>query len=403
MLSKIEAGVRNNVLELFSEDEYEANKWTIENIFVQPVLYSTLLQYQTIYEQKTSVSVKDILSDDEATDGKKQAYLSAFADALNISSEGMEASALTTAIQNKLSIAEIDLLREIQKCTSSYSIVKNIIGGTSKHSHRSSPEYIYFLVNKFAAVVISEGLVQEVPLVELESQSITVNDMLRYKNARNTGNLYGYVDVYIDSKITSEQFGFSLEEGETKTISLPLKKWKTIKVSSTQKESVRCVSFGGTMVGFGERELEFHITGPATGTINADSYASDLDKEAEIREQLPKLDIEFSGLIPVELTIELLNGNAVDKIAESVKSSFFGGNWNSRIASLHSLSLQNGNGIQKITARVFVNPMLSKEIVFYGNAFSLSRYGMLDWIGYGNTLFKVKSLIDIESGHATSL
>jgi len=403
MLGAIKNEVDTFVQEKFTLDDYTINKHLIDTFFIQPIFYATLLNYYTMYEQRSSLSLSDIYSDDAISPTKKDAFFSSFAADIGIDTTNMTSDDIVSAIENRLTVSDTRIHSDMMNIVQTYSKAIDGATGVFWTMFRNSPELMYFSQNKFGAAIMYEGLSSLVEIVDIMNQPITMSDIEKYKTISNAGRVTNMIDIYVDAVINTEQIVFNLSDGETKTTTLAAKKYKNFHIPEEDRDKIKCTFMEGGYIGFPSRSITFEATGPVSTTIDVESYSDDTDKENEIKSNNPSYDIEFFGLLPVDIDVKIQNKNSISKVASYLGKPMDGGKWTAKIAELERLLKKSNNSIIGIEAIIWINPLISKRINIYNNNLALSPKSIFSWVDIDNTCIKASTITDMETGDVTSL
>ena len=403
MLGIIKSEVDTFVQEKFTLDDYTINKNLIDTFFTQPVFYSTLLNYYTMYEQRSTLSLSDIYLDDHISTSKKDAYFDSFASDIGIDTSSMTSEGIVSAIENRLTVSDTRIHSDMMVVVKEYD--KAIDGSTGIFwtMFRNSPDLMYFSNSKFSVAIMYEKLKSTVEISEIMNQSINMSDVEKYKNISNSGRVTNFIDIYVDTNTTKDSHAISISDGETKTIVLPDKKWKSIKIDENARGNIKCINIDGGYLGFASKSITLEATGPISTTILTESYIDDPKKEHDIKSKYTSYDIEFFGLIPIYIDIKIQNKNAMSKVAAFMSEPMVGSKWSAKINELSRLLVKSGNAIVNISAEIWINPLVSKNITIYNNNLTISPKSIFSWIDIDNTCIQCNTVIDSETGDVTSL
>ncbi len=403
MLGAIKSEVDTFVQERFTLDDYTINKHLIDTFFIQPIFYATILNYYTMYEQRSTLSLSDIYSDDAISPTKKDAFFSSFAADIGIDTTSMTSDDIVSAIENRLTVSDTRIHSDMMSIVKKYDQAIDGATGVFWTMFRNSPDHMYFNRNKFGAAVMYEGLTSLIEIVDIMNQPITMNDIEKYKAMSNSGRVTNFIDIYVDTPTVGDQISFTLAEGETETRTLSARKWKTVSIQENARNKIKCTDMEGGYIGFPARSITFEATGPLSTTINLERYVDDESKENELISEHPAYDIEFFGLLPIYIDVKLQNKNSISKVASYLGTPMDGGKWTAKISELARLLQKSGNSIVGIDAILWINPLVSKTITIYNNNLVLSPKSIFSWIDIDNTCIKASSITDLETGDVTSL
>jgi len=403
MLGAIRNEVDTFVQERFTLDDYTINQHLIDTFFIQPIFYATLLNYYTMYEQRSTLSLSDIYSDDAISPTKKDAYFASFAADIGIDTTSMTSEDMVSAIENRLTVSDTRIHSDMMRIVKSYDKAIDGATGVFWTMFRNSPDHMYFSRSKFGAAMLYEDLVSTVEIVDIMNQPITMNDIEKYKTMSNSGRVTNFIDIYVDTPVFADQVVFTLADGETKTITLPYKKWKSIDIPENARDNIKCTFMEGGYIGFPARSITLEATGPLSTTIKTENYIDDQEVEDDIKSTNPTYDIEFFGLLPVYIDIKLQNKNSMSKVAAYLSVPMDGGKWTAKISELSRLLQKSGNSIVGIDATIWINPIVSKRISIYNNNLALSPKSIFSWVDIDNTCIQAKTITDLETGDVTSL
>lgn len=400
MLAAIKAEVDIFIKSLFTLDDYTINQHMIDSIFIQPVYYSTLLNYYTMYEQRSTLSLSDVFNDDAITAVKKDSFISTMAIDAGIDTSGMDSADMVSAIENRITVSESRIHSDMMNIVRGYSNAIDGATGVFWNMFRNSPDHMYFASDLFSAVVMSENLSMSVPVPSIMNQPITLTDITKYTQISNGGRVTNFIDIYVDTPIVTSQISMSTAEGETRTVTIPAQKWKTLKFPSGD---ISCVSMEAGYVGFATREIEFEIVGPVTGDLETEYYIDDTAAESSIKLNNSAYDIEFYGLVPVDISITLQNKNGASKVSDALGVPMSGGMWQSKIEELSMIMSKSNNSIVSVEATVWINPLMSKTIPVYNNNIAVSPKSIFSWIDIANTCITAREIIDLETGDVATI
>ncbi len=400
MLATIKTEVDIFIKSLFTLDDYTINQHMIDSIFIQPIYYSTLLNYYTMYEQRSTLSLRDVFEDDAITVAKKDSFLSAMASDAGIDTSGMDSAEIVSAIENRITVSESRIHSDMMSIVRGYDKAIDGATGVFWNMFRNSPDHMYFISDRFSAVVMSENLNMSITFDAIMNQPITLSDITKYTQISNGGRVTNFIDIYVDTPIATDQIDLTTNDGETRTVTLPAKKWKKLDFPDGD---ISCTSMEGGYVGFATRELEIEITGPVVGDIEAEYYIDDTAQESTVKLDNPAYDIEFYGLVPVDISITVQNKNGASKISDALKTSMSGGVWQSKIEELSMILSKANNSIVSIEATVWINPLMSKKIPVYNNNIAVSPKSIFSWIDIANTCITGREIIDLETGDVATI
>lgn len=403
MLEAVKLEVDNFVQDKFTQDDYSINKHLIDTFFVQPVFYATLLNYYTMYEQRSSLSLSDIYGDDAISPTKKDAYFLSFAADIGIDITGLDSDGIVSAIENRLTVSDTRIHSDMMRIVLQYEEAIDGATGVFWTMFRNSPDHMYFSSGRFSAAVMYENLSSTVEISDIMSQSITMDDIEKYKNISNAGRVTNFIDIYVKPSVRVTQLSSVVADGETETLVFPAAKYKKFVIAESARPNVKCTSMDGGYIGFASRSVSFEVTGPASVTITAEKYDDDPAVEDTLRSNNPTYDIEFFGLVPVDLNIKLQNSNAVSKVISYMGSNMSGGEWSSKINELAGILRKSGNSIVGIDATLWVNPLIKKTIAVYDKSLAISPKSIMSWVDIDNTCIKAESIEVLETGNVTFL
>ena len=400
MLAAIKTEVDIFIKSLFTLDDYTINQHMIDSIFIQPIYYSTLLNYYTMYEQRSTLSLSDVFNDDAITVAKKDSFLSAMATDAGIDTSGMDSAAIVSAIENRITVSESRIHSDMMSIVNGYAKAIDGATGVFWNMFRNSPDHMYFVSDRFSAVVMSENLTMSVPHSAIMNQPITLSDVTKYTQISNGGRVTNFIDIYIDTPVTTEQIDISVVNGQTRTVVLPARKWKTLKFPTGD---ITCTAMDDGYVGFGTRTVTLDMVGPVVGDVETEYYIDDTAAESTIKLNNPAYDIEFYGLVPIDVSITVQNKNGASKIADALSSSMAGNLWQSKIEELSMILSKSNNSIVSIEATVWINPLMSKKIPVYNNNIAVSPKSIFSWIDIANTCITGREIIDLETGDVATI
>jgi hypothetical protein len=268
---------------------------------------------------------------------------------------------------------------------------------------RNSPDHMYFTDGKFATAMMYDGFTADIEITDIMSQSITMDDVDRYKNIGNSGRVTNFIDIYVEPNIKKSQFSVTIQDDSVKTINLGAKKWRLIDVPESMRSVTRCSMMEGGYIGFKSRDITIEVQGPFSGTFDAYYYEDDTTQEMDIKSNNPTYSIEFYGLVPVEVTIYVQNMNSVSKVGEVFSKVISGSSWRPKIDELSRLLSKSGNSIVNIDGEMWVNPLVHKKIPMYNNNLAISPKSILSWVDIDNTAIKVSRVVDLETGNDITL
>jgi len=401
MLGAIRNEVDTFVQERFTLDDYTINQHLIDTFFVQPIFYATLLNYYTMYEQRSTLSLSDIFSDDLISPTKKDAYFSSFATDIGIDTTNMTSNDIVSAIENRLTVSDTRIHSDMMNIVNKYPYAIDGATGVFWTMFRNSPDLMYFTGNKFGAAMMYENLSSTIEVVDIMNQPITMADIEKYKIISNSGRVTNFIDVYLKTDITASGEPLTALDGETKTKVLPARKWKTIDIPESVRGQVKCTSMDGGYVGFATRSIEIEYTGPISATMKTEYYNDDPTKENELKSDNPEYDIEFFGLLPIDIDIQLQNKNSIAKVISFLKTPMDGGKWTSKISELSRILQKSGNSIVGIDAVLWINPLIKKRIKIYNNNLAVSPRSIFSWVDIDNTCIRLSQIEDLETGDVT--
>ncbi len=400
MLTAIKAEVDNFVKSLFTLDDYTINQHLVDSIFIQPIYYSTLLNYYTMYEQRSTLSLRDVFEDDVITTVKKDTFMSAMASDVGIDTAGMDSADIVSAIENRITVSESRIHSDMMNIVREYSKAIDGATGVFWNMFRNSPDHMYFISDKFSAVVMSENLSLSIDFDSIMNQPITLMDITKYGQISNGGRVTNFIDIYVEPTIVSAQTTLSTSEGETRTVVLPARKWRRLTFPSGD---IKCIGMDNGYVGFQTREITLEITGPVNGDVETEYYMDNTADESTIKLDNPAYDIEFYGLVPVDISVTVQNKNGASKISSALSKPMAGGLWQSKIEELSMILSKANNSIVSIEATVWINPLMSKKIPVYNSSIAVSPRSIFSWIDIANTCITGREIIDLETGDVATI
>ena len=400
MLAAIKLEVDIFIKSIFTLDDYTINKHMIDSVFIQPVYYSTLLNYYTMYEQRSTMSLRDVFEDDAITVVKKDTFLSTMASDAGIDTTGMDSSDIVSAIENRITVSESRIHSDMMSIVRGYDNAIDGATGVFWNMFRNSPDHMYFISDRFSAVVMSENLSMSTSFDAIMNQPITLNDITKYSQISNGGRVTNFIDIYVDTPIMKNQVSVAAAEGETRTVVLPAQKWKRL---TFPEGDIKCISMEAGYVGFATRTITLEITGPVVNDLEVEYYVDDTVEESAIKLDNPSYDIEFYGLVPIDISITVQNKNGASKIADALRTPLAGGLWQSKIEELSMVLSKSNNAIVSIEATVWINPLMSKKIPVYNNNIAVSPKSIFSWIDIANTCITGREIIDLETGDVASI
>ena len=400
MLAAIKTEVDIFIKSIFTLDDYTINKHMIDSIFIQPIYYSTLLNYYTMYEQRSTLSLQDVFNDDAITVVKKDSFLSAMASDAGIDTAGMDSSEIVSAIENRITVSDSRIHSDMMSIVHGYTKAIDGATGVFWNMFRNSPDHMYFISDRFAAVVMSENLTMSIPFNAIMNQPITLSDITKYTQISNGGRVTNFIDIYLDTQISTEQIDLSTIDGDTRTVVLPARKWKTLRFPDGD---ISCISMDDGYVGFGTRGITIEIVGPVVGDIETEYYVDDTAQESIIKLDNAAYDIEFYGLVPIDISITVQNKNGASKISDALRIPMAGSLWQSKIEELSMILSKSNNSIVSIEATVWINPLMSKKIPVYNNNIAVSPKSIFSWIDIANTCITGREIIDLETGDVATI
>ncbi len=400
MLATIKTEVDIFIKSLFTLDDYTINQHMIDSIFIQPIYYATLLNYYTMYEQKSTLSLRDIYEDDVITVAKKDSYMSAMAVDIGIDTTGMDSSEIVSSIENRMTVSESRIHSDMMGIVRGYNKAIDGATGVFWNMFRNSPDHMYFVSDKFSAVVMSENLDMSIGFDSIMNQPITLTDVSKYSQISNGGRVTNFIDIYVEPTIVKGQTSLFTNEGETRTVVLPARKWSRLTFPAGD---ITCAGMEGGYVGFSTREITIEITGPVAGDVETEYYDDDTTAESNIKLNNPAYDIEFYGLVPVDVSVTVQNKNGAPKISDTLKTPMAGGLWQSKIEELSMILSKSNNSIVSIEATVWINPLMSKKIPVYNSNIAVSPRSIFSWIDIANTCITGREIIDLETGDVATI
>ena len=403
MLIAIKNEVDTFVQDKFTLDDYTINKHLIDSFFIQPLFYATILNYYTMHEQRSTISLSDIYNDDGISPTKKDAYFMAFAGDMNIDINGLSSNEIVSAIENRLTVSDTRIHSDMMKIVASYDKAIDGATGVFWSMFRNSPDHIYFTDGKFATAMMYDGFISEIEISNVMSQSITMDDVNRYKSIGNSGRVTNFIDVYVAPVVKKMQLSVSVDAGETITIDLPVRKWKYLDIPSAMKSSVKCTFMENGYLGFQSRAMTLEVTGAESGIIEAYYYEDEPATEIQVKSDNPTYSIEFFGLVPVDVTVYVQNMNSIGKVSTIFETTISGSEWRPKISELSNVLSKSGNSIVNITGDMWANPLVHKDVPIYNNNLAVSPRSLMSWVDIDNTAIRVVKVVDMESGNVISL
>jgi hypothetical protein len=399
MLAAIQDEVDTFVQDKFTLDDYTINKHLIDSFFVQPLFYATLLNYYTMHEQRSTISLSDIYNDDGISPTKKDSFFLAFANDMNIDTTGLSSEEIVSAIENRLTVSDTQIHSDMMKIVKQYDKAIDGATGVFWSMFRNSPDHMYFTDGKFATAMMYDGFSADIEITDIMSQSITMNDVDKYKNIGNSGRVTNFIDIYVGPKIKKSQFTVTIQDDSVKEVKLGARKWRLIDIPESMRPSMRCSMMEGGYIGFMSRDITIEVQGPFSGTFDAYYYEDDTTQEMDVKSNNPTYSIEFYGLVPVEVTIYVQNMNSISKVSEVFSGVISGSSWRPKISELSRLLLKSGNSIVSTSGEIWINPLVHKEVPMYNNNLAISPKSILSWVDIDNTAIKVSKVVDLETGN----
>ena len=403
MLAAIQDEVDNFVQDKFTLDDYTINKHMIDSFFVQPLFYATLLNYYTMHEQRSTLSLSDIYNDDGISPTKKDSFFLAFANDMNIDAAGLSSEEIVSAIENRLTVSDTRIHSDMMGIVNQYDKAIDGATGVFWSMFRNSPDHMYFMDGKFATAMMYDGFEADIEIVDIMSQAITMDDVDRYRNIGNSGRVTNFIDIYVEPKIRKSQFTVSISDASVETIDLGAKKWRTVNIPESMRPHIKCTAMEGGYIGFKTRNITIEVQGPISGTFEAYYYEDDVSQEMTIKSNNPTYSLEFYGLVPVTVTIYVQNMNSANKVSDIFPGVISGSSWRPKINELSRLLSKSGNSIVNIDGEIWINPLVHKKIPLYNNNLAISPKSILSWIDIDNTAIEVSRVVDLETGNDITL
>lgn len=398
MLTAIRNEVEVYAKSSFTSDEYAINKHLVDFFFTQPIFYATLINYFTMYEQNSVFSLQDIFNDDLISDAKKNSFFLSIAENINIDTTNLKTQEIISAIENRLTVSDSGIHFDMMNIVKTYSKGQDGSSGIFWNMFRNSPDIMYFNGDKFSMVVLRENLQMTVPIEPIMNYPITLHDSEKYNQLNTAGRISNMIDIYLKPDISTEQITFSANEGEEKTVTLPYRKWVKIKFGEDAKEHITCTSISGGYMGFEDKEYVFKVVGPFARSIYCSSIQDDTAEESSIKSLYPQYDISFSGLIPVELSITVQNGNGLSIFQEEMVRPVAGSHWVQKIADISNRLNKNNNGIVDIEGLLWINAITYKKVKIFNNKIAIPSNSALSWIDIGSVYIGLNEVINEETG-----
>jgi hypothetical protein len=406
MLAAIRDEVDSFVQERFTLDDYSINKHLIDTFFIQPLFYATLLNYYTMYEQRSTISMSDIYKDDIISPSKKDAYFASLSQAIGLGSASMDRDEIVSSLENRLTISDTKIHSDMMQIVRTYDKAKDGATGVFWTMFRNSPDHMYFTGDKFGIPIIYENITYDIELETITTQPIILSDVERYKKLSNGGRVTNFIDIYVDTKTEAWQQSVSITVGEEVIVELPRKKWKKVWLSTSlenEKDNVSCTEMEDGYLGFGDRTITLKVVGPFNGTVRGEYYKDTIADEDDIISEHPEYDIKFFGMLPLDMKIKLKNGNSISRVKEELGIPLDGGTWSTKIVDVSRILNKNGNSIVGIDAELYINPLCKREVKIYNNELAIEQQSILSWVDIDNTCIQAFEFIDMETGNVTTI
>ena len=402
-LIAIEAEVRTMVENTFSSADLAENAHLIESFYVQPVFHSTLLRYLTMQEQYSTLSLMKIMSDVDIQDTEKDAIVESFASDLGIDLTGQDLDTKMLIVNSAITSPDRNI-KKVQSSVSSYSKAAFVVSGASREMFRNSPEHVLFGSSRFSIPFLYEGFSSKFKTSSIMNQPVSIADATRYENIRQSGRSSGLADVYLNPEIKFVQKNFSTLSGEVTVINIPAKKYAYIKIISITGEENISYEFSSDLnIGFGEREIILTCDGAVSASLELYYFDDTKATEDTITAQVQLVDISFTGMVPilVDLIVENEAGLSAFKDAISIVSTTK--EWMNNLSAESSKLSQVGNATSGISGEIFINPVMSKDISFYGSTLAISKNSILSWVSESNSCIIPRQITVLETGDVITI
>lgn len=402
-LAAIEAEVRALVESTFSTADLSENSHIIEAFYVQPVLHSTLIRYMTMQEQYSSLSLMSIMSDTEINDTEKESIVQSFAAELDIDLTGQDLDTKMLIVNSALTSPDRNI-KKLQSIISGYEKAAFVVSGSSREMFRNSPEHVIFGSSRFSVPYLYEGMKSLFKTSSIMNQPVSIADASRYDNIKQTGRTSGIADVYINPVLKFDQKNFSTDNGKITEIVLPMKKYAFIKIINISGEENLSYSFSGTTnIGFEDREIILSCNGIVTASLELYYFDDDTAKEGSIIAQAPLLNVVFTGMVPILVDITVENSYGLSSFKDAISVVKTTKEWMSIYASESSKLSQIGNASYDISGEMFVNPIMSKSVSFFGKNLAISKNSIMSWVSESNSCIIPRQITVLETGDVITI
>lgn len=397
----IENEVREKVLSLFSSVDIANHLNMIESFFIQPIFYATLLNYYTMMQQNSSISLSAIASDENIDDSYKDALANAFATELGLDLSNNSPKDKLIIIDNQLSMPD-PRIKTLQALIQNYDAAYMVASGASREMYRNVPDFKYFAKEMFAIPFIYENMKSFIP-TDINNQPISIEDINRYKQLDNSGRSGNSADVYLFPYLTSETKTINVGEGETGSISFDSRKYVSFSFDASSGLENLSFSFSdGNYLGFHDRSVVISSSGACNVHVTAYYINDNKDIESNIMNQLYDLDIVFTGMVPIYVDVTLQNSKGLDNFKNKLGTSMITKDWLLYFAEESSKMFLSNNQVLSIEGEMLVNPMMSMPVKFAHNQLVIPSKSIMSWVSHSNSFIMPRNITIAESGNVES-
>jgi len=401
-LSIIEAEVRSSAEATFSVLDMGESTHIIEPFYVQPLFYATLLNYYTMHQQHSTVSLLEIASSPDASESDKDAVAQSFAAELGLDLTGQTVANKLSIINSALTSSDSRIKKLQAAVRTSYDQAEIVVSGSSREMFRNSPDHKMFADTRFAIPYLYENMSSAVTSPSIQNQAISIADANRYKNMSHSGRSGNSADIFLSPTIETSQHTLSSSEGVTEELILEAKKYAYFTFQGLSGDEDIRFEFSDVLnIGFETRGITFTSTGPCAVTIDAHYYIDDVSNEAIIKNQFPTLDITFSGKVPIFIDLVLQNDSSLESFMNTMKDGGTTKSWMALFRSESSKLTHFGNKSIEMTGEMMVSPLVSRPVAFFNGNIAISGNSIMSWVSESNSCIIPRKVTVLETGNVT--
>ncbi len=402
-LSAVEAEARSVAETSFSAYDLAENIHLIEPFYIQPLFYSMLLNYYTMSQQHSTLSLLEIASDADASDQDKNAIAESFASELGLDLSGQTVESKLLIVHSAISTADIRIKKLQSAVKNSYSKGVLVVSGASQEMFRNSPEHKLFSSSRFSIPFLYENMHAIVSTSAILNQPISIPDAERYNKMIHSGRSGNSADIFLGPEIEMSQHTLIVGDGDIGRLDLPPRKYSYLTVESIYGEENLSFEFSSDInIGFEDRAITIHSSGKCSSTVKAHYTVDSQETETALKSQFPTLDLTFSGMVPIYVDIVLQNESGLVPFMERLREVKNTKQWMSVFRSESSKLSRFGNRSIEMTGDMMVNPIVSRPIGFFNGNIAISGNSIMSWVTEANSFIIPRKITVAETANVTS-